>query len=417
MKDILKTIIKDFHLTGVPQTIQRNLSLPLDSGKIITVIGPRRAGKTYLMYQLISTIPDITNSIYINFEDERLQLAAQDLQSIFDAYFELYPDKNNKDIYLFFDEIQEVPGWEKFVRRAYDTITRRIFITGSSAKMLSKELATALRGRSINYEVYPLSFKEFLHFKGIEEDLVSTRGKAKVSATLQEYMQRGGFPETVDMDEDTYTRTIQNYFDVMLYRDIIERHDINNPLPVKELLKRLVAQSAREFSGNKMFNELKSKGLKISKDSVYVYLDYFEDAFIIFPVHNYAESVRKQTSKKIYAIDTGLSRMLSFSLDSDFGRLLENIVYLELRRRGKLVFYHNNNGECDFVIKEKNKITQALQVCYKLTDDNRERETKGLKDAMKRFGLRKGTIITLDHKETAGEISIIQAQEWLLGKA
>ncbi len=416
LKNDIKTVIRDFHQNGIPKAVKREISIPLKSGKIITIIGPRRAGKTYMLFQLMKGIEDITDVLYINFEDERLAFTKESLHQIIEAYFELYPKKKGQNIYIFFDEIQEAKGWEKFVRRLYDTLTKRIFLTGSSAKMLSKEIATSLRGRAISYEIYPLSFREYLHFKSIPEDLTSTKGKAAIMHELEAYMLRGGFPETVHMDDDIYKKTIISYFDVMLYRDVIERYSIRNPEYARELLKRLLSQSAKEFSINKIYNDFKSKGAKISKDSMYEFLGYFEDAFIILPIKNYSESVRKQTLRKSYAIDTGLGRMLSFSLSSDYGRLLETLAILELKRRSKEAFYFKNGAECDFIIKEGNIIREALRVCYDFNDNNKEREFKGLQIVMKRFKLKSGTILTFDKEGQEGNIKIVSAARWLLEK-
>lgn len=416
LKTTLKTVISDFHQRGFPELIERKISIPLDSNKIVALIGPRRAGKTYMLYQLMKQIEDITNIIYINFEDERLTFASEELQVIIEAYFELYPTKKEQNIHIFFDEIQEVKGWEKFVRRLYDTITKKIFITGSSAKMLSKEIATSLRGRAISYEIYPLSFKEYLNFKSVPEDIISTRGKAKIMHEFEIYLQKGGFPETALMEDEIYKKTIISYFDTMLYRDVIERYSITNPAHVRTLLKYLLLQSAKEFSINKIYNDFKSKGAKISKDGMYNYLDYFEDAFIIIPVANYSESVRKQTLRKAYAIDTGLASMLSLSLSKEHGRLFETVVLLELRRRGEQIFYFKNGEECDFVVKEGENIKMAIQVCYDFNDKNKGRELKGLRSAMKRFKLSSGTILTLDKQGQEGDIKIVPIANWLLGK-
>lgn len=415
LKTILKSIIADFHERGTPQTIKRDIYIPLDSNKVVTLIGPRRAGKTYMLYQLMEQIEDKTDILYINFEDERLTISPEELQLIIDSYFELYPKKKEQNIHIFFDEIQEVKEWEKFVRRIYDTITKRIFLTGSSAKMLSREIATSLRGRAISYEIYPLSFKEYLSFKKIPLDIVSTKGKAAIMHEFDNYLLKGGFPETVLMEEEAYTKTITSYFDVMLYRDVIERHSIPNSSSVRELLKHLLSQSAKEFSINKIYNDLKSQGLKVSKDSLYSYLGHFEDAFIILPVQNYSGSVRKQTLRKSYAVDTGLARMLSFSLNKDYGRLLETLVLLELKRRGKLIFYFKSETECDFIIKERNTINEAIQVCYELNEDNKKREINGLKNAMKQFKLTRGIIITRDARGQEENIAIMPIIDWLLG--
>ena len=216
MKELLKTIISDFHIRGLPEFIEREVDIPQNTGKIISIIGPRRAGKTYLMYQLMSKIPDLTNVIYINFEDERLELDSKKLNLIIEAYLELYPDKKESELFFFFDEIQEINDWEKFVRRIYDTVNRKIFITGSSAKLLSKEIATSLRGRTISYEILPLSFSEYLRFKNLEPDTYSTKGKAKILSALGEYMSSGGFPEIVNLQKDIQKKTLTNYFEVML---------------------------------------------------------------------------------------------------------------------------------------------------------------------------------------------------------
>jgi len=409
IKEVIKTIIADFHKQGTPEVLQRDIRIPIDSKKITVLVGPRRAGKTYMLYSLMKQITDLTNILYINFEDERLNINTDDLQTILESYFELYPEKKNQDIYIFFDEIQEVKGWEKFVRRIYDNITTKIFITGSSAKMLSKEIATSLRGRLISYEVYPLSFKEYLNFKSIELDLVSTRGKARIIHEFDIYLQKGGFPETLSMEQEVYNKTISSYFEVMLYRDVIERYSISKPLHVKELLRYLLSQTANEFSINKIYNDFKSKGMKLNKDSLYKYLDYFEDAFIIIPINNYSESIRKQTLRKSYTIDPSLAKLVSFSLDKDYGRLLETIVLIELKRRGKQIFYFKNGEECDFIIKEENEITEAIQVCYNYNDENKEREDKGLKKAIQRFKLNKATIISYNKTKETTEIV-----EWLL---
>jgi len=414
MKQVIKTIIKDFHQRQVSEFIERDVTLPLNSGKIISVVGARRAGKTYIMYQTISKIKDITNVIYINFEDERLELTSKELNQIIEAYFEIYPHKKEQELFFFFDEIQEVKGWEKFVRRVYDTITKNIFVTGSSSKLLSKELATSLRGRTITYEIYPLSYNEYLRFKEIKVDVHSTKGKAKMIFNFNKYLLMGGFPEIVNMNRELYEKTLRNYFEVMVYRDIVERNNISNILPLKLFVKRLVANNAKEFSVNKVFNSFKSEGIKISKDTLYKFLDYCEDAYIVSIVNNFSESLVKQVIKKSYSIDTGLSQMLSFTLSKEKGRLFENIILLELKRRNKEIYYFKEKVECDFVIKERDEINQAIQVCYNLNESNKKREVSGLKLAMQRFKLKKGLILTLNQEEIIDDIMVMPAYKWLL---
>lgn len=414
MKEAIKTIIGDFHKRGLPAFIRREIQIPLDSGKVISIIGPRRTGKTYLMYQVISEIKDITNVVYINFEDERLELSSNELNQVIEAYFEMYPNKKEGDLFFFFDEIQEIKGWENFIRRVYDTISKNIFITGSSSKLLSKEIATSLRGRTISYEVLPLSFREYLKFKQTEEDIYSTKGKAKLISSFNEYLLKGGFPETISMGQELYEKTLTNYFEVMVYRDIIERHNIANVLPLKLFIKNLVANTAKEFSVNKIFNTFKSEGIKTSKDTLYKFIDYCEDAYILSTISNFSESMPKQTIKKSYSIDTGLSSMLSFTLSKDKGRLFENVILLELKRMGKQAYYYKDKSECDFIVKEKDKIAQAIQVCYDLSDENEGREIAGLLEAMKRFNLKKGLILTSNQEKTIGNIEAVPAYKWLL---
>ena len=412
MKNILKTVIKDFHKNGIPKFRNRAIDIPINSGKIVSLIGPRRAGKTYLLYQLMSNIPDITDVIYINFEDERLQFDAENLNLILEAYYELYPDK--KEIYLFFDEIQEVNSWEKFVRRLYDSVSKQIFITGSSSKLLNKEIATGLRGRTVSFNILPLSFKEYSSFKDVPSDLHSTKGKAVLIREFKEYMEKGGFPEIVNADSLFSQKILQSYLDVMIFRDLIERHEISNITALKYFVKKALSNCAKEFSVHKVYNELKSQGIKISKDSIYEFIDFCEDAFILSSVSLFSESIANQTTKKIYSIDIALSRLVSFSLSKDLGRILENIVQIELTRKEKEIYYFRDKYECDFIIKEKDSITEAFQVCLEFNDDNEEREIEGLKEAMNKFKLKKGIILTLDEEKELDNIKIIPVWKWLM---
>ena len=200
----------------------------------------------------------------------------------------------------------------------------------------------------------------------------------------------------------------------MLYRDIAERHNVQHVLPLKELVKFLLANPSREFSVNKIFNKFKSQGMNVSKNSLYKYIDYCSDAFILMPVANFSESPAKHSVRKNYSIDTGLSLALSFSLSRDEGRLLENMIFLELKRKGYEIYFYKNSHECDFIIKKKEKVIEAIQVCYEMTSENRQREIDGLKLAMKRFNLNKGLIITASHEETIENIKVLPAWKWLL---
>ena len=325
-------------------------------------------------------------------------------------------------LYLFFDEIQEVEGWEKFVRRMYDTVSKKIFITGSSAKMLGKEIATSLRGRNIVYNLLPLSFDEYCKFQNIDTtDVYSTRGKAILKSQFDKYMKLGGFPETIFMDEEVTRRTLQSYFDVMLFRDIVERYKIQNVVVLKQFLKKILNNISSNLSVNKFYNELKSQGFTLSKNTIYEYLDYSLDCFLLFLLNPYEPSIVKQQMKikKVYAIDTGLVNAITYRFSEDKGKLLENIIFLQIIREENPVFYLKNKYECDFVIQKKDTITHAVQVSFTLSDaTTRSRELRGLTHAMQRFNLAKGYIITLDEEDEfvfEGKKIIVQPiWRWLL---
>jgi hypothetical protein len=204
-KENLKKIIRDFHVMPAPELHGRDLEIPADTGKIITLVGPRRSGKTSLLFnvmtQLLAQGVPKTSILYLNFEDERLDLATAELDLILQAFLELYPQEKLESCHLFFDEIQNVAGWDRFIRRLYDTVSRNIYLTGSNAKLLSSEIATSLRGRTVSFEVLPLSFGEYLRFRGITPDRYSSRSQAQVNSELERYLQTGGFPEVIGYDE------------------------------------------------------------------------------------------------------------------------------------------------------------------------------------------------------------------------
>lgn len=417
MKNLFKKIIREFHERGLPGIQTRELNVPIDSGKIVSIIGPRRAGKTYFLYQIASHIDDITDIVYINFEDERFSMKKNDLQFIIEAYLELYPDK--KYPYLLFDEIQEIEGWDQFVRRIYDTFSKRIFLTGSSAKLLSREIATSLRGRTVTYELYPLSFREFLSFKYLRKSqIITTREQSKTVNAFEQYLQRGGFPEVISFDQDLMERIIKDYSSVMLLRDIIDRYRLRNSIAVNSFFDRCLGNYAKEISITKLFNELKSLGVKITRESLYEFIKYFEEAFIVFPLTGISEKLNKKEIKKVYIIDHVLSNVMKYKYFENHGRNLENIVYIELRRSEKPVYFHRNKGECDFIVKEKNDVTSAIQVCYTLTRENEKREVLGLTEAMDKFGLNNGMILTFNQENQLSvkgkNINILPVWKWIV---
>lgn len=424
MIELFKTLIADFHALGVPDGIfQRNIKVPLDIPKVISIIGPRRAGKTYFMYSLIGRIlqsVDIRRIVYINFEDERLSPELETPGALIDAYQQMYPEEPMKDVYFFFDEIQEIKGWEKFVRRVVDTLSPHVFITGSSAKLLSREIATSLRGRTLAYTLMPLSFREYLRSEGIADaNIRGTKKRNMIESFFDDFLNNGGYPEIRTFDDTTRIQTLQSYFDVMLYRDIVERYGIRRPHLVKDFARRLMAGNANVFSVHKYYRELRSRNIKVTKDALYTMADHFTDAYFVISVNKFDTSQAKQEQalKKYYVNDTGLLTAC-VSGGGGQGALLETFVLLEMIKCGKLVAYHCEGGECDFIVHDRGKVSEAFQVCWELNGENRQREINGLELAMKRFGLGRGLILTRRQSEEVrqahGTITIMPAWLWAM---
>lgn len=429
-KELIKQLLRDFHTLRLPQVHPREYVIPLNSGKIVTLIGVRRSGKTFLLYHLIHELlktTEIEHIIFIDFEDERLELQSGELDWIIQAYLELYPEiEDISRCYFFFDEIQNITGWEKFIRRIYERWSRNIFITGSNAKMLSSEIATALRGRNISYTVYPLSFREFLLFQGTTMDKHATKTRARIQSELDHYLYQGGFPELLSVtDEGLQRKILQEYYQVMLFRDLIDRYQISNPIALKFFLKRLFASATKQISINRLFNELKSSGIRISKNTLYSFLDEAEAIFLfgILKKQTYKISTRELGEKKVYAIDNGLHNAVHFRFSSDIGKVMEQTLYWHLKRRypdSDALHYFKEGVECDFLIQQDETITEAVQVCYDLTEpETKKREIEGVHQACKAHHLNKGILLTYDQTETILhqeiQINILPLADYLLG--
>lgn len=424
-KEILKGIIRDFHVEPLPGLFDRDIEVSLSSGKIISLVGARRSGKTSLLLNIIGKLKklgfDMRNILYLNFEDERLDLKTGELDLILQAYRELYPDLNLKECYLMFDEIQNIENWEKFIRRIYDTITSNIFITGSNARFLSSDIATSLRGRTLNYEVFPLSFREYLGFSEVGIDLHSSKSLAKINNSLNKYLDYGGFPEVVKYDDKLKQKVLQEYFNVMIYRDLVERYEIKNAAVLKFFIKRVLASSTKQLSVNTIYNELKSSGFKIGKNQLYEYLDACQSIYLAFVLRKYAHKFvdRELGERKVYCIDNGLLNSVNFRFSDDKGKAIEQVVFLELKRRGKEIYFFRERYECDFLVKAGTNVSEAIQVTQTLSDEKtKRRELRGLVDACREFDLKDGIIITSDTSQDfeVGKIRIraVPLYRWLL---
>lgn len=422
MKDIIKSVIVEFQQRDLPIIKRRNIAVAFNTPMIVTLIGVRRSGKTYLLYDTIQEVVKngvpIENILFINFEDERLNLQSTDLDLILQAYLELYPDKNLNDCYFFFDEIQNVTGWERFVRRIFDSYSKHIFVTGSNSRVLSTEIADALRGRTITYTVYPLSFSEYLNFRDVEYNTVTTAQRANITHQALQFIQNGGFPETINLNDDVRIKALQGYFNTMIFRDIVERYKVSDVRVLKYFIKKLFAGIGKPLSINKIYNDLRSLGYKVSNNYLYEFEQHAYAVFLSLSIQrfHYSEIKQEKSEKKCFAIDTGLLSAVEFSMSENKGKLLENAVLLELIKKGADVFFFKDKYECDFVYRLGSTLT-PMQVAWQLQDDSSyKRETRGLLEACKRLNCKNGKIITFDQKGTldANSISIelIPFYEW-----
>ena len=432
MKSLIKQIILDFHHEPIPDAISRSVKIPDTNQlrKANVFIGMRRSGKTYLMYKqmhdLINDGIEKEKISYINFEDDRLiKFNVNNFQDILDAYFELYPNYSHaKDLHFFFDEIQNIKDWEKFIRRLLDKEYINIYITGSSAKALSKEISTSLRGRSIITEVFPMSFYEFLNYHKIRElNHLSSKQLSTVKHFALEYLKHGGFPETLFINAENQRLLMQDYANAVVYRDVIERHSINNPHMVKLFLIHCLQNATSSLSITKIYNSFKSMGENIGKNSLYEYLDYFEDAFLLFPISIYDLSLRKRlvNPKKIYCADPGLINAYSLKPDMSQSAALENAVFNELRRHNKEIFYYrtNTSKEVDFVIQDSNGAIQLVQACLEIDrEETLTREVNALIEAKNELNAKSTIIVTLDQERQIklgnNTISVIPFWKWIM---
>jgi len=401
---------KEVFLSRDPGTIrQLDFEHYLSHEQIVVISGIRRSGKSTLMRQFAGRFPAF---YYINFDDERLiDFGLADFSRLMVAFQKILPDVR----VIFIDEIQNVEGWERFVRRIHDD-GYKIFLTGSNARLLGSELATHLTGRYVKIELYPFSFAELLAFRQIGYGTVSSSKKAEILAVFDEYLEHGGFPEFIRYRDREF---LQRTYDDILFRDIITRFGIREVKAFKQLVQYLFANLASEASYNAL---KKTLGFK-SPMSVRSYIGFVEESYLIFECFRYDRSLKKQFAnpKKIYVIDTGMRNAVAFRFSEDSGRLLENLVFIELKRRNDEVWYFRGKRECDFVIRDSGVITSAIQVCYELNGTNREREIGGLVEAMTDLGLEEGIILTYSQDEripvdTGRTIAVVPVWRWLLGK-
>jgi len=404
MKEIFKRLITDFIEKEIKNIFPRDYNIPIESKKIISLVGVRRSGKSSILFDLVNKLRERIpreNILYLNFEDDRLyplELASLDL--ILEGYFELYPHKRDEKIYLFLDEVQVVKNWELYVRRVYDNENIQLYITGSSAKLLSTEIATSLRGRTITYEIFPFSFEEYLRYKEIAINLNSSKSLSFIKNELLNYIFDGGFAETINEDKAISRKILSDYLELIVYKDIVDRYNITNRSVLKSLNKYCFTNIATLVSFTKLYNDFKSQGFKISKDTIFNYLSHLEDAYAIFTLPIYRNSIKEEqrNPKKIYAIDNGFKKIYDYAIDKDMSKLYENIVFLHLRQQTKDLYYFKQNQEVDFYARIEGK-EYLVNVSYVIeSEKTRKREIDGLLEAMEYFHLDSAYLITKDEE-------------------
>ncbi len=404
-------------LMGKPRPHYRLL---LDSVKIkeITIItGIRRAGKSTLMYQMIDALLkkgiDPNHILFVNLEDKKL---AKD--SLDDIYLSYRKDINpDKKAYIFLDEIHRKEEWESWIRKKYDLKTDNKFvISGSCSYLLKKEYSSLLTGRNLTFEIFPLSFEEFLLFRNIKIDknnlkkgILLEKTKLSVLRSLKEYLHLGGFPEILFKSKDYKIKVLGQYFDDILYKDIIDRYNLNS-----QKTKDIALFFMTNFTG---FISLRSirNAVGISYDTVKDYLSYYKEAFLFFTLDHFSYSFKEQKTlaSKIYCIDNGLRNSVSFKFSKDEGKLAENLVLVELKRREKDVYYWKNKGEVDFIVKNKDTSLTAINVSY--TNEINEREVKSLLEFKREYKkVKELVILTKDAEKKEKGISFIPLWKWLL---
>ena len=431
MREILRQKIIDSLATPPPPFTRRDVRLPGIPGKAVAVIGPRRAGKTTFLWQVLADRLeqgfDREGLVYFNFEDERLAgMTAADLQIVVEEYYRLHPERRDRRRVVFFlDEVQVVPGWETFARRLLDTEKVELFLSGSSARLLSREVASSMRGRAMEALVFPFSFREFLRHSDKEPDRAVERlpraGRSAVEKELRAYLSTGGFPEAQGAAVRDRFDLLRGYVDTMLLRDVIERHAVSHPVALRWIARQLLGNPGGAFSVNKFLNDLRAQGVPVAKDTLHAYLAHLEDAFLIRTVAIAAASERRRmvNPRKAYPVDPGLIPVFDRSGKANLGHALETTVALELERRGAALAYVRTEAgrEVDFLARYPDGRQDLIQVCADLDSPaTRERETQALLEAAQEYPRVRLHIVALNADAVRGlpkSITLHAASAWL----
>ena len=431
MKEALREVMYEFYEDGLPEgVVPRDVEYTEKLRAATVVKGMRRTGKTFVTYERIgrlvkSGVP-LGRIVHINFEDDRLEhLKVADLRLIDEIHAELYPEYVREKCWYFLDELQNVKGWEAYARRLVDSRRIQLCLTGSSSKLLSEEMATEMRGRSVPVEVFPLSFAEYLRFNGILEKPpqfgFTPRLKGILRKSVREYLERGGFPDVQDVSQRMRVAMLQGYVDAVLYRDVIERHNVASVQALRYTLDYLFHNYARRTSTRNIANVLKNISVSANRESISDYIDWLKDAYLVYPVPVMSDSlaVKRVNPDKYYLVDTGLIRAMCVKNDAEKGWLLENLVFMTLRRGlNRIAYVLNPDGtEVDFhVLDMVTKERRLIQVAWTMQDTATcEREVSSLEKARKNLHVDDCTIVTWDDDvELETGIKVIPVWKWLL---
>ena len=415
-KNKLKEVLQDQQslFDKADDLIERDISLKdyMKGNEIVIITGIRRCGKSSLLKIISKKLNE--KFVYMNFDDIRLtDFKVENFEDIEDIVSEIYGIKTNV-IYLL-DEVQNVPSWERWVNNLYAKKIK-VFVTGSNSSLLSSDISTFLTGRNKVIKLYPFSFREFLLFKKIKTDYQTTDERRAVSQAFNEYFEKGGFPLVIINDDLTLSK---QYFEDILNKDIIKRYNIKKVKELKDLILYLFSNVSKTYS----YSTLKQVSSIKSLSMINNYIEYLKNVFVASTINKFDYSIKKQkvSSSKFYVLDNSFLKTVAFNFSENAGKRLENLVFIELVRRGNEIYYHAKKNECDFIIKEGLKITKAIQVCLIL--DNvltKKREADGLIEAMKEYKLKEGLILTLDKEEGIvvedKKITIKPVWKWLLEK-
>ncbi len=425
---LLPVIAEWLEETEIPSFVPRTVDLPDPANlrRILAIVGPRRAGKTFLMYQLIAGMEEKglahrKEILFVDFEDYRLVgFTTRSVDALLTAFQRL---TGSPPRHLFFDEVQRLGDWSRVLRTLHNQRRYNIVVSGSNSSLLHPEIATELRGRYEDLLLLPFSFREHLVLRDVKVSpaTVHTSARGRILAIFEEYLRWGGFPEVLLASTPAERRRLlQNYFRTIFYRDVVDRHRIRSSVVLETLMGELLDSAASLFSIGRFEKALRANGLPGTKQTVANHLRHLQEAFFILAHEKFSHSPRKRlmNPRKVYLVDTGFAA-LGHSFSENRGRILENAVAIELHRRGEEVAYFKGRHECDFILSRNRRPAEAIQVCWEFNAGNEKRELAGLAEAARVLEIEQLTVLTFDQRRTlevdGKAVRIVPAWEWMIG--